>query len=295
MKSDRSIVFCGFLFLLLTGCGQKEILSELTSGSIEPEVYAVAQQAAPGTDQDNGDAGQVAVSGEIVERQIVERQIVREGELVWQTTNRVATAERLQTAMQRCEGYVSEDQEYRYDHRVVHCLVIRIPTRSFDLFLAAVSDGVEHFDTRRITARDVTEEFVDLDVRLRVKKDTELRYRELLGDAKNVAEVLKVEAELGKLRSDIEATEGRLNVLRNQVSFSTLRLQFYEPTNSSAHFVVRITNSMRMGWLGVIEFVIGLAVLWPLIGVALIGIVVVRQRLWMGRVARQRAPEPNVH
>ncbi len=27
MKADRSIVFYGFLYLLLTGCGQKEILS----------------------------------------------------------------------------------------------------------------------------------------------------------------------------------------------------------------------------------------------------------------------------
>ena len=39
------------------GCGQKEILSELTSGSIEPEAYAVTLQAAPGTDLDSKEVG----------------------------------------------------------------------------------------------------------------------------------------------------------------------------------------------------------------------------------------------
>lgn len=109
-----------------------------------------------------------------------------------------------------------------------------------------------------------------------------------------MSEVLKVEAEVGKLRPDIEAAEGRMNVLRNQVSFSTLRLQFYEPTNSSAHFIVRITNSMRLGWLGVVEFVIGLAILWPLIGVASIGIFIVQRRLGTEKVAQRMPPEPNV-
>ena len=290
MKSDRSIVFCGFLFLLLTGCGQNDVLSEFTSGSVESELYAVSHQTTSGTDLDHEETGGIDVSTDQVAR-----KIVREGDLVWQTASRVATAQRLQTALKRHEGYVSDDQEFRYDHRVEQRLVIRIPTRNFDLFLADASHGVEYFDTRRITARDVTEEFVDLDARLRVKKDTEQRYRELLGDAKNVSEVVKVEAELGKLRSEIEATEGRLNVLRNQVSFSTLRLRFYEPTNSSAHFVARITHSVRLGWLGVIEFVIGLAVLWPLIGVASIAVFIVRHRLWTGKVLRPMASKPNVH
>jgi len=179
MTSDRSIVFCGFLFLLLTGCGQQDVLSELTSGSIEPERYAVSHQTTSRTDPDYEETEGIDLSTDVVER-----KIVREGDLVWQTASRVATAERLQTALKRHEGYLSDDQEFRHDRRVERRLVIRVATRKFDLFLADASYGVEHFDTRRITAHDVTEEFVDLDARLRVKKGTEQRCREPLGGCK---------------------------------------------------------------------------------------------------------------
>ncbi|APZ94785.1 DUF4349 domain-containing protein [Fuerstiella marisgermanici] len=268
MTSNRSILLGTFLFSVLIGCSQNGSVPQAMSGSGSSEMFALAdesQREAPQAEE------KAAVSDPVA------RMIIRNGELAWKTADRTATGTRIRAAAQRSGGYLSGEHETRSEHRIDNYLTVRVPADRFEPLLADVSDGVDHFDTRQISATDVTDQFVDLDARLRVKKDTETRYRELLSEARNVDEVLKVERELSKLRGDIEAMEGKWNLLKNQAAMSTLTIRYYEITSVSNHFTDRFADSLRLGWLGIVEFVIAIAVMWPMLVIGLCVALVVRR------------------
>jgi len=63
--------------------------------------------------------------------------------------------------------------------------------------MAAVVAGVSALDQRSVSVEDVTEQYVDLGIRLENKKALEARYRNLLARAQNVEDVLAVEKQLG--------------------------------------------------------------------------------------------------
>ncbi len=105
---------------------------------------------------------------------------------------------------------------------------VRIPTDSFNAFLDDVSDLGVPEDTRQ-KAQDVTEEFVDLEAQISSKKRLEERILQLLENPQGgLEEVIKVEEELARIRSEIERMEGRLRYLTNRTSLTTVTINARE-------------------------------------------------------------------
>ena len=205
----------------------------------------------------------------------VERKLIKEGRVEFETKNRAATQLQIAESIQKYKGYISSDQEYKYDGKVSTTLVVRIPAKSFDLFLSDATKGVAKFDSKNVDVKDVTEEFLDIEARLKTKKELENRYLEILQKATTVTEMLEVENQIGQLRSDIESIEGRLNYLKSSVSFSTLTITYYETVSDTNEFGNKFKEGFKNGWENLIWFFVYLANIWPFIfiGVAfLIGI-----------------------
>ena len=110
-------------------------------------------------------------------------------------------------------------------------VTIRVPASRWEEALVRVAALGRVLD-RRIDAADVTEEVVDLDLRLRHARALGKRLTELLAEAKTVEETLKVETELARVRTEIERLEGRLQFLRDRVAWSTLVLRFVPVTDA---------------------------------------------------------------
>jgi len=113
-------------------------------------------------------------------------------------------------------GYLSQ----KTDHEVT----IRVPRAHFDEALKKVeaSGDVVH---REISAQDVTDEFVDLESRLRNARAMRDRLQQLLSKAA-VKEALEIEKELGRITGDIEVMEGKLKLLRDRIGYSTITVSF---------------------------------------------------------------------
>lgn len=197
------------------------------------------------------------------------QHIIREGELRFETADRTKTRQEILAFVETHKGYLSDDSEHRSSHQldqqVEQLMVIRVPPANFAGLLEDVSRGVQRFDVRNIQAIDVTEQFVDTEARLRARKETENRYRELLKQANTVEDVLKIEQQIDKLRTEIESTEGHLRLLQDRESFSTLRITFYEPRAATTDFSHRLAGNLAAGWRGLVEIVLALAAIWPLL------------------------------
>ena len=110
-------------------------------------------------------------------------------------------------------------------------ITIRVPASRWEEALARVA-MIGRILNRQIEAADVTEEVVDLRLRLRNSLALGKRLEELLQMAKTVEETLKVEKELNRIRTEIERLEGRLQFLSDRIAFSTLVIRFVEVTNA---------------------------------------------------------------
>jgi hypothetical protein len=179
-------------------------------------------------------------------------------------------------------GFVATDNSGKNSGELYRNITIRIPTENFQAFIDGVSKGVSYFDRKDISRRDVTEEFVDLKARLKAKHELEKRYLELLKQARNVKEMLEIERELSTIREEIEAKQGRLNYLKDQVSMSTVNVQFYKYTSQTGVTVSygqKMKNALAGGWDGISVFFLGVLYLWPLFVVIAIVIWFVRRMM----------------
>jgi hypothetical protein len=113
-------------------------------------------------------------------------------------------------------GYLSSRQDAS--------ITVRIPRDRFDEMLGRVQKlgDVTHRD---IKAQDVTDEYVDLQARLKNAYAIRDKLTELLSKAA-VKDAIEIEKELGRVTEEIERMEGKMKLLRDQIAFSTVTVNF---------------------------------------------------------------------
>ncbi len=127
-----------------------------------------------------------------------------------------------------------------------HTLVVRVPSSRFEeAFQWVRAAGRVLAEARQ--AEDVTEEFVDLGIRLDTARKARERLLDVLKNAEKVEDILKVEAELRRLTDEIERMEGRRKLLADQVAMSTLEATFQPVTEVPVAKRVRTPN--RFEWI----------------------------------------------
>jgi hypothetical protein len=125
---------------------------------------------------------------------------------------------------------------------------------------------------RDVKTDDVAKEFVDLESRLKTKREVEERYTAILRNkAGTIQEILNAEEQIGQLHEEIEATISRINYLREQVSYSTINLEFYQTIEQQLSAADKISwsdqfmKALTSGWEGILSICIALAYIWPII------------------------------
>jgi hypothetical protein len=101
-------------------------------------------------------------------------------------------------------------------------LTLRVPADKLDGALDTIRT-LGRIIHEQVTTEDVTEEYVDLDARLRNLKKAEERLLDHLGKAILIDSTLKVEQELTRVREQIERFEGRFRFLGHRVRYSTIQ------------------------------------------------------------------------
>ena len=109
-------------------------------------------------------------------------------------------------------------------------IVIRIPRNRFEPALAQI-DKIGDVLHRDIQAQDVTDEFVDTEIRIKNARAMQTRLKVLLEKA-NVKEALEIEKEMRRVTEEIELLEGKLKLLKDKIAFSTITVAF-EPRGST--------------------------------------------------------------
>jgi hypothetical protein len=108
---------------------------------------------------------------------------------------------------------------------------VRVPVDKFDAFKQAV-EKIGNLERSSVESREVTEEYYDLQARLKNKTIEENRLiQHLEKSTGKLSDILDVERELSRVRGEIEQMKGRLNLLENLTSLTTVDIFLREVKN----------------------------------------------------------------
>lgn len=281
MKTGIRIFLALLGGILWSACSQSGGNAEAYEKVALSEEMATDQVASSATDK----------AADFVAPVSYERKLTKTGMLRFETSDAKKTHATIQQVVAETKGYVSNDNRNEYHDRVNHTVTIRVPADNFDALLDKISSGADKIVYKNIEVLDVTQEYIDLDTRIKTKKELENRYQELLKRAHTIDEILKIEEQIGILRADIESAEGRLRYLTNQVTFSTLTVEFYERSSVIATgFGYELKEAFRNGWNYLSRLILVVVNLWAI----LLFIIVVWFFVAQLRKRRKRASPKNV-
>ena len=155
---------------------------------------------------------------------------------------------------------------------------VRVPVARFDEFVAAAK-GIGELVTASTQSEDVSEEYFDVEARIRNKTKEEERILKLLEERTGkLADVIEVERELSRVREETERMQGRIRVLADQTTFTTVdisvsEIRGYVPP-AAPDLSTRVSRSFAGSVDGLRTFgeslLVGLAALTPWIPVLLV-------------------------
>ena len=211
------------------------------------------------------------------------KKVIKIGDISFETGNLNETRKKILISLKKLNGYVAEETETNNsdnNHREF-VLKLRIPAKNFDLLLDSVSSDADKIDSKDISVKDVTTQYIDAETALSNKKTLESTYLGLLKKTDKMSDVLQIESKLTDIRTAIDSTQGELNYLSKQVAYSSLVITFYtkqiqQDTGNGIGY--KFKSAIIAGWGLLQDLFFGFISLWPVI--LLIVLLYILARRW---------------
>ncbi|MFE8703717.1 DUF4349 domain-containing protein [Cytobacillus sp. FJAT-54145] len=223
-----ALLFALLLIFLLSACSSgdsKTSEQESTSADMDTSV----------SNSSNEEAGLAFSEGESVDADKT-KTVVTSNRMVIYNAHLNLQVEDFEKAQRQIEekasffgGYIVESSTYREgDERLSGTITLRIPEEHFQTFLnEAEGLAVKVFD-RSVSGEDVTEEYVDLESRLKSKRVVEERLLDFMKNATKTEDLLRISNDLAVVQQEIEQITGKMKYIKNQTALSTVTIHLSE-------------------------------------------------------------------
>jgi hypothetical protein len=245
-----------FLFLttilFLTNCKNQNTSALATEAAVESVPLSEAKQA----DVENKENAEPT-------------KIIKTGNITLSVKDVNSKKKILDKLLEKYNAYYQSDVYLSDNYHKTYNTTIRIPNQNFDAFADDVLKIEGEISNRDIRSEEVTEEYYDTSIRLASKKKNLQRYYDFLSKAKTIKDLIEIEAQIQSVTNDIESLEGRIKLLDNRISFSTLnivlieRFEFYAAEHQQNTFI-KIWNSFKMGFDMLLELFLFFIRIWPI-------------------------------
>jgi hypothetical protein len=214
------------------------------------------------------------------------KKIIKDGNMSIKVEHLDSAKRYMDKIIKHFGAYYEQEEFTNYEKITRYGLKIRVPSNQFEKFLAAAEKGDGEIRDKSINVRDVTDEYTDTEIRLNTKQLFRKRYYELLTKAGKVDDMLAIEENIRVLQEDIESFEGRLKLMNDQISYSTLDLNLFTEKETvvvkDKTFGEKVKTNLKNGWGSVVSFVLWLIQQWPWFLVAAVLLFMIR-RFWKKR------------
>jgi len=266
----RHIFFLSVFFLTLISCSKKEADSQdLAITTVKLPVFKTKGESDAKFDKASNTPE-------------IQQKIIKQASLRFETNDLENTFSQIQAALKENGATIQTDSEGKDYNTIYRNITVKVPSQNFDSFIKDVSKGVSYFERKDISAEDVTEQYIDLNSRLKTKRKLEERYLQILQKATKISEILEIEKQISTIREEIEAKEGQLKYLESRVSESTITIEFYktiaEKEGVKISYGSKVWTAIKSGFFSLSEFLISIISIWPFIIVLCVLAYFIRKR-----------------
>jgi len=169
------------------------------------------------------------------------RKLVRNATAELEVVSFEETVQKITSFAAEEKGYVStSSSEKQANGKLSGQVVVKVLPDNLDKFLLKLR-SLGELKNQALTTEDVTKQYFDTESRLKNARLMEQRLIEILKTkSKDVADLLEVEKELGRVREEIETMQGELKFMDSQVNFATVTIQLSEKNmNVPAAFLLK--------------------------------------------------------
>ena len=160
--------------------------------------------------------------------EIADRQIISQASLSVEVEDVTGAVAQVRTIAESRGGFVSQLATTGTPGRQRSDLTVRVPQGEFFDTLESIK-RLGKVWSENAGSEDVTEQFIDLEARLRSALREEQSLLSLLERADTVSNILTIERELARVRSEIERLQGQINYLSRRVDLATISVALFPP------------------------------------------------------------------
>jgi len=249
----RLIVLLLITVVALAGCRRMSSRNGINEGAVAyNQASSAAPLPAPSADARSAVGGPVQLqvsrvaSGEQeasltsagsaqASSQAAERKIIRNAEVTIETDAPDEGQRKIASIAEKHGGFVVTSESRQNDARsqtaaaTVVNVIVRVPAQNFAAAIEEIRGVGGRILHEKISGQDVTEEYIDLEARIRTKRALESQFLEIMKQARKVSDALEVQTQLADVRAEIERLEGRRRFLENQSALSTINITLHTP------------------------------------------------------------------
>ena len=233
---------------------------------------------------------------------VTERKIIRNADLSLESDAPEEAQRRIASIADSKGGFVVESTQsssnVKATTRDTVTMTVRVPAEKFNEALDEIRKAASRVIVETVKGEDVTEEFIDIEARLKAKKSLEAQFMEIMKRANSVQDALNVQTELAEVRGEIEKIEGRKRFLENAASLSTIKIRLQTPMAFAANsdgFFYRLKESIGSGFDAAMTFFLGfvsvLIALLPFLILVVLPIFLIIRYFWKRQSKQKSAIE----
>jgi hypothetical protein len=215
----------GILLLLLVfpfACSPSSTSVSDRSTTTLPGISPSPSPATPPAAQSGGAVNNGATG---VSQASDQRMIVRTADVYLVVNNVTDVRDRIASLAENLTGFVVSSSIRGEGQGTIGSISIRVPDDQFNPTLIGLRKLAVRVQSESTNAQDVTEQYTDLQARLKNAQATESQYVTILSQAKTVDDTLKVYNALSQVRQQIEQLQGQIQYLERTTSMSLINVQ----------------------------------------------------------------------
>ena len=190
-------------------------------------------------------------------------KIIYSGNITMYTDNYEETSDQILAYTNGIGGFVQyasyqANEDSYYDYTAYGYLQIRVPVDQFDAALASIENFGE-VSSSSLSSVNVSQEYHNYQSELESYKIQEERLLSYLSEADDISDLLTIESELSRVRTQIDYLTTILQSYDNQIDYSTIYITMYEQevsTISVSSPFGTIWQDIKKGFIASINFLL---------------------------------------
>ena len=276
------------------------------NGAVAPQAPQTAPQSAPYTEESKNMSMDIRDEAEdsfmiASLREEKQMKVIKTGTISAQTEDYDVFLDDLYIKLNSLGGFLESNntevyQVYNDEKLMYGSIKIRVPQESFYELVEYLENTVE-VRRKNINETDVTKEYYEKDNKVKNLEVQEQHLRELFEKANTVEEMLLIENELRRVRTEIDALNISLSDINDRAAMSTVNLEIQEVMNASLTlkskdsvwerskngFITTINGIIRSIENLIVSIISSSPILIPFIVICLVGFFKIR-KYWKKRI-----------